>query len=148
MMTRTEQMPGTTSPDPAKWARLGAWVSTGLFAILFAVSGVMFLLGPPEVVTGFRHLGYPDYFRLLLGFAKLLGVAALVFPLPNPVPREWAYAGFTFTCIAASVSHAMSGDPTARVMSPLLALALLSASYLLRRRVARDVRSATDDWSR
>jgi hypothetical protein len=131
-------LPRTTSPDVARWVRIGAWVSTGTFAAIFAVSGALLFLGPQDVVTNIRHLGYPDYFRRLLGLAKLLGVASLVFPLPSPIPREWAYAGFTFTCIAAAVSHAMSGDPTAKVASPLVALALLVTSYVLRRRVARD----------
>jgi hypothetical protein len=131
-------MPAATSPDAARWARIGARISTGIFVAIFAISGVLLVLGPQEVVTNIRHLGYPDYFRRLLGLAKLLGVAALVLPLPSPTPREWAYAGFTFTCIAAAVSHAMSGDPTSKVASPLVALALLITSYLLRRRVARD----------
>jgi hypothetical protein len=121
------------------------WVSTGLFAIQFALSGVALFLGPPEVVSIIHHLGYPDYFRRLLGLAKLLGVAALVFPLPNATPREWAYAGCTFTCIAAAVSHAMSGDSTARVVSPLVSLSILAASYLLRHRLARAERGARSD---
>jgi hypothetical protein len=87
-------------------------------------------------VTIFRHLGYPDYFRQLLGVAKLLGVAALVAPMPNPTLREWAYAGFAFTCIGAAVSHVMSGDPIGKAIGSSLALALLLTSYFLRRRAA------------
>jgi hypothetical protein len=102
----------------------------------------MFLVGPAEVVTSFRHLGYPNYFRQLLGIAKLLGVAALVLPPPSPILREWAYAGFTFTCIAAATSHAMSGDPSGKAAGPLFARALLLTSYFLRRRVCRDLASA------
>lgn len=115
-------------------AAIGIWISTGLFAAMFAFSGAIFIAGPPEVVTSFRHLGYPDYFRQLLGIAKLLGVAALVFPLPGRTLREWAYAGFAFVCIAASASHFFSGDPLAKAMAPALSLALLLTSYYLRRR--------------
>lgn len=127
-----------TTSSPAKVIRVGIWVSTGLFSVMFAVSGVMFILGPAEVVATFRHLGYPDYFRQLLGIAKLLGVAALVLPPPSPTLREWAYAGFTFTCIAAATSHAMSGDPAGKVAGSLFALTLLMTSYFLRRRVSAD----------
>lgn len=116
--------------------RIGILITTGLFAAMFAFSGVMFIVGPAEVATSFRHLGYPDYFRQFLGVAKVLGVAALVFPPPSSVLREWAYAGFTFTCIGAATSHVMSGDPTAKAVGPLFALALLIASYFLRRRIS------------
>jgi hypothetical protein len=120
-----------------KWARAGVWVSTGIFATQFAFSGVVLSVHPPEVMNVIHHLGYPDYFPRMLGLAKLLGVAALVWPLPSKLPREWAYAGFTFTCIAASMSHALSGDAAGKVLPPLVSLALLTTSYVLRRRVAR-----------
>jgi DoxX-like protein len=120
-----------------KVAQIGIWISTGLFAATFAFSGAMFIAGPSDVVTAFRHLGYPDYFRELLGIAKLLGVAALIYPLASPTPREWAYAGSTFVCIAAFASHLLSGDPLGKVIAPMFALALLLTSYFLRRRAVR-----------
>jgi hypothetical protein len=120
----------------AKARKVGIWLSTGVLAAMFAFSGALFLAGPPDVVAGFRHLGYPDYFRPLLGLAKLLGVAALLLPPPSPVLREWAYAGFTFTCLAAAYSHAMSGDAFGKVVPSIFALALVMTSYLLRRRDA------------
>jgi hypothetical protein len=117
--------------------QIGIWISTGLFAAMFALSGAMLVAGSPDVVAIFRHLGYPDYFRELLGIAKLLGVAALVLRLPGPTLREWAYAGCAFTCLAAAASHAMSGDAIGKVVSPLFTLALLMTSYSLRRRAVR-----------
>ena len=79
-----------------------------------------------------RHLGYPDYLRPLLGIAKLLGAAALITP-GRPKLREWAYAGFTFDLLGALASHALSGDSVAHAAPALFALALLIASYSLRR---------------
>jgi hypothetical protein len=122
--------------------KVGIWISTGIFAAMFAFSGGMFIVGPRDVVENFHHLGYPDYFRQLLGVAKLLGVAALVLPLPTPLPREWAYAGFTFTCLAAAFSHAMSGDAPGKVAPSFFALAILATSYFLRHRVARNEHAA------
>ena len=139
--THTERaIARTSSTGTTKGIRIGIWLSTALFAAMFTLSGLAFLAGPPEVVTNFHHLGYPDYFRQLLGIAKLLGVAALVLPMPTPTLREWAYAGLTFTCIAAASSHVMSGDSIAKAIPSLLALALLLTSYFLRLRVARDGR--------
>jgi hypothetical protein len=126
-----------------KGRKIGAWIATGIFAAMFVFSGALFLAGPPDVAANFHHLGYPDYFRRLLGVAKLLGVAALVLPLPTPVLREWAYAGLTFTCLGAAFSHTMSGDAFGKVAPSLFALAILMTSYVLRRRVARDERATT-----
>ncbi len=114
--------------------RLGAWVATGLLLLAMTFSGVLYVIGPPPVIGEFRHLGYPDYFRTLLGVAKLLGVAALLMPRPRLL-REWAYAGFAFDLIAASLSHVLSGDPFAAAAPPLGVLAVLVCSYVLRRAV-------------
>jgi hypothetical protein len=93
-------------------------------------SGALYLVGPHPVVEGFHHLGYPDYFRALLGIAKLLGVAAILGAGARRTLREWAYAGFTFDLLAASVSHALSGDGQAALV-PLALVGLLAASYVL-----------------
>jgi MYXO-CTERM domain-containing protein len=114
--------------------RAGSAVTTGLFAVLIAISGVLYLIGPPAIVAAIRNLGYPDYFRQLLGVAKLLGAAALIAPR-IPTLREWAYAGFTFDLLAAIASHALSSEPIAHAAPAVFALALLAASWSLRRRL-------------
>jgi hypothetical protein len=99
---------------------------------MLSVSGVLYLIGPAPIVAGIHRLGYPDYFRQLLGIAKMAGAAALVFPGRRSL-REWAYAGFTFDLIAAIASHVVSGE--AASMGPaVFALTLLAVSYSLRRR--------------
>jgi len=108
------------------------WTVTGLFAAIMALSGAAFVAGPPSVVATLRHLGYPDYFRSLLGVAKLLGVAAILAP-PLAVLREWAYAGFAFVMLGAVASHLASGEPPSKALPALFVLGLLVASYFLRR---------------
>jgi DoxX-like family len=49
-----------------------------------------------------------------------------------PRVKEWAYAGFVFDLTAAAASHAFSGDTVADVVSPLLFLGLVLASWALR----------------
>lgn len=108
------------------------WVVLGLFSLLMAFSGAAYLAGSESMVEGFQHLGYPDYFRPLLGVAKLLGVAALLTPRVPDVLREWAFAGFGFTLIAAAISHGAVGDPPARILAPLVVLLLLATARFLR----------------
>src|SRR6516162_3262870 len=101
------------------------WIAIGLFSLAMTASAVGYLSGSPRMADAFRHLGYPEYFRILLGVGKLVGVVALLAPrVPTPV-REWAYAGFGITMIAAAVSHRASGDPMGNAVAPLIALVLL-----------------------
>jgi len=45
----------------------------------------------PEAVENFRHVGYPQQLRVLLGIAKLAGAIVLLLPR-LPTLKEWAYA--------------------------------------------------------
>jgi hypothetical protein len=108
-------------------SRYTYWISTGLVAFAAAVMGGMYFVaeGPAET---FRRLGYPDYFRVLLGIAKLIGAAALVVPL-NRSLKEWAYAGFTIDFGSAFISHVVVGDPVPMILMPAVAFAVLMVSY-------------------
>jgi len=63
----------------------------------------------PEVAQAFTHLGFPDYFRVELSWAKLVGVLVLLAPVPSRL-KEWAYAGFAINLISALVAHVSVGD--------------------------------------
>src|SRR4028118_1897864 len=54
------------------------WTSTGLISLLMGISAVSYLLRVPHFVDATRELGYPLYFMAILGTAKVLGVAALL----------------------------------------------------------------------
>ena len=111
--------------------KIAYWVTTVLFTAMMAMSTVMYFQNSKEVVEGFAHLGYPGYFRFLLGTGKGLGVLALLAP-GFAILKEWAYCGFTITLISAAVSHLASGDGPAKVVGPVIGLALLGTSYVLR----------------
>jgi hypothetical protein len=120
--------------QPIDGLKLAAQATTGLVAAVMLISGVLYLIGPRPMMEALRQLGYPAYFLKLLGVAKLLGVVGILAP-GRPTLREWAYAGFTFDLVFAIASHAvMSG--AADAVPPLVVLALLSSSYVLRRWVA------------
>lgn len=110
--------------------KIAYWASTVLFVLPLTASAIFELTQSKEMVAGFQHLGYPLYLLTILGIAKALGIAALLFPR-FPRLKEWAYAGFTFDLLGASASHAYSGDPVANVITPLVFLGLLAVSYWL-----------------
>jgi hypothetical protein len=106
------------------------WVSTALLAAMSLFGAFAYLTGAPEAVQGFSHVGYPQQLRILLGLAKLSGAIALLVP-GLPTVKEWAYAGFTFAWIAATVAHYLAGDGAASLM-PLVLLVFLGISYVTR----------------
>jgi DoxX-like family len=116
----------------------GYWVATIAVAGLFAVPGVALLLRVPHFVEDMTRLGYPSYFLTLLGFAKLVGVVAILVPGFGRL-KEWAYAGLVFDALAASASRLAIGDGAFEVGFPLAiaALCLMSWSLRPRERVAR-----------
>ena len=107
------------------------WITTVLGPTSFVIGGVLGIRQSPEVIASTQHLGYPLYFATLLGVWKLLGAIAITAP-GLPRVKEWAYAGFGFDLIAATISHAAVGDPTAEIVAPLVFLALVVASWALR----------------
>ena len=87
---------------------IGYWVVTALFCLQMAFTAYA-QLSLPQVAEAFAHLGFPDYFRIELSLAKLLGVIVLLAPVA-PRLKEWAYAGFAFDIISAIIAHLAVGD--------------------------------------
>ena len=125
-----EPMIAGATATPPRALRAMARLTTGALAIAMATSGIAFLIGPPAVVEALRQLGYPNYFRVLLGSAKLLGAGAMLASGRSTL-REWAYAGFTFLLLAAIASHLLAGGAAGAAPAAFL-LVLLAVSYRLR----------------
>src|SRR5262245_25040219 len=79
----------------AKGLAVGFWIVTGLFCLQMGFTAYA-QLRLPQVAEMFTHLGFPDYFRVELSWAKLLGVVLLLAPAAARL-KEWAYAGFAIT---------------------------------------------------
>jgi len=114
-----------------KARNIGYWAATGIVGLAFAAGGVGDLSGSPQILEGMAHLGYPAYFATILGAWKVLGAVALLAPR-FPRLKEWAYAGIFFDLTGAAASHAESGDPAGKVITPLVLLAIAAASWALR----------------
>ncbi len=103
------------------------WVSTGVIGAMMLFSGYSYFTNP-QIVEGFKHMGFPDFFRVELGIAKIIGALVLLIPqIPTKI-KEWAYAGFIITFVSASIAHINAGDPTPNAIIPLVMLAVLLVS--------------------
>lgn len=107
------------------------WTTTALGAFALTGSGLANLTRQPMIVESYAGMGYPSFLALILGAWKVAGAATLVVPR-FPVLKEWAYAGITFAMTGAFASHVLHGDPFGRAFPPLLILAFILASYVLR----------------
>jgi uncharacterized membrane protein YphA (DoxX/SURF4 family) len=106
------------------------WGATGVVASVTLLAAFSYLTSSPEAVENFRHVGYPQQLRVLLGIGKLSGAIVLLLPR-FPRLKEWAYAGYTFMWIAATVAHYLAGDGPLVLLPPAL-IAFLAVSYATR----------------
>ena len=126
------------------------WGSTVLLAVMMA--GLAFAyFTQPFFVAAFEHLGYPQYFRVMLALAKAVGAILLVATVPERL-KTFAYDGFAIMFACGAFAHAAAGDPPARLSAALIAMTLLIVSYVTReklRTLAREeVPSITEHASR
>lgn len=108
-MESTLQTPALVATNPRPKSRhLGFWLTTVLFCLQIGFTGYA-QLRLPQVAAAFAHLGFPDYFRVELSWAKFAGIALLLAPVPSRL-KEWVYAGFAFDLASAVVAHVSVGD--------------------------------------
>jgi len=112
-----------------KKLKITFWITTG---IIFLFEGVMpaFTFQTEIAKEGIRHLGYPGYFGNALVVFKILGALALIIPkIPRRI-KEWAYAGFAFDFIFATISHWVVDGFGGYAVFPLIFILILAASYV------------------
>lgn len=112
-----------------KRAKIIFWISTMIIVLMEGVIPA-FTSQTELAKEGIRHLGYPEYFGTVFVVFKVLGALALIIPQVPKRLKEWAYAGFIFNFLFASISHgAIDGMDNFQTYFPLLFLAILLVSY-------------------
>ena len=122
---------------------IGFWIATALFCVQMSFTAYA-QLQLPQVAQSFTHLGFPDYFRIELSWAKLLGVLLLLAPAP-PRLKEWAYAGFAIDLASALIAHlAVHDGPEAWGWAAATGV-LWAVSYVLWLRLPKNSPTPTPD---
>jgi hypothetical protein len=118
-----------------KTTKIIYWSTTTL---VFLFEGVMPALTSNSqlAVEGIRHLGYPDYFRVMLTFFKIAGALALILPFINRTIKEWAYAGMGITMLSAFISHWAVDGLNGQTIFPLIFFGILVTSYVYYQKLA------------
>jgi len=79
----------------------------------FMIFSAYFSYSHPEAL---RSLGFPDYFRIELVIAKIIGAIVLLIPqIPSRV-KEWVYAGFGISMVSALIAHICTGDAISTII--------------------------------
>ncbi len=107
------------------------WIATLWLSLGMLSTGIVQILKRKEEIEMMKHLGYPEYFLIILGIWKILGVIAVLSP-KLPLLKEWAYAGFFFAMSGAILSHIILKDSFGDIAPSLLLLTLTIISWCFR----------------
>ena len=114
------------------------WGSTAIISILMLFGAYSYYTSP-LAITGMAKLGFPDYFRIELATAKLLGAITLILPWTPSKIKEFAYAGFSIMFISAFIAHLSIGVTIEEIVSPVIALLILAVSYIYNTKINNSV---------
>jgi uncharacterized membrane protein len=119
-------------PAAGRATQLAAMAVTVLVAFTWLYFGRLYLIHDPKkcrIVN--QQLGYPLYIVSLLGVTHIIGGVGFLIP---KVPRltEWVYAGLTINLLLAFYSHLNVSGTTWDKLDPIVVMAVLLASYVLR----------------
>jgi DoxX-like family len=114
-------------------SKIAFWTITGLisFFMLFSAG----YSGTHKVE--FAHLGFPEYFRIELTTAKIIGALALLIPQVPARIREWIYVAFGINLISAAIAKYYSGYPISGVIEPLFVLIIMIALAVYLNRLSK-----------
>jgi hypothetical protein len=113
-----------------KTLKVSYWTATLIFAVLLVMDGLGGVMRADAGVEALQHLGYPGYFLPLAGFAKLLAAVAILQSRFSTI-KEWAFAGFAFTCLGAFFSRVAVGDGAELLVFPVIFLGIMLVPYVL-----------------
>jgi uncharacterized membrane protein YphA (DoxX/SURF4 family) len=103
---------------------IALWTASGLLALLYLFSGAMKFLSP-DAVEGFAKMGYPDWFRVLIGLGEIGGGLLLL------VPRLAALgaAGLAIIMAGAAYTHFKAGEVPQGFIPLVLLVVLVLIAY-------------------
>jgi len=107
------------------------WIITVILSFCIFTGGLAQALQVPDVIKGFKPLGYPIYFISIIGIWKMLGIIAILIP-KFKLLKEWAYAGIFFTMTGAVISHIASNDIHPQIIAPFVLAVFTVLSWYLR----------------
>ena len=100
-----------------------------VLGLLFVSIGSMTVAGRKMFVENFRHFGYPQWFRVVIGSLEVLGGLGLLIGIWLPWLAALASAGLTLVMLGAILTHVRIREPLQKIVLPIVmgALAIVVA---------------------
>ena len=100
-----------------------------VLGLLFVSIGSMTVAGRKMFVDNFRHFGYPQWFRVVIGSLEVLGGLGLLIGIWLPWLAALASAGLTLVMLGAILTHVRIREPLQKIVLPIVlgALAIVVA---------------------
>ncbi|MFP4844486.1 DoxX family protein [Winogradskyella sp. PE311] len=103
------------------------WLSTAVLCGIFFYSASMYFIKTNMIKGFFETFNYPTYIVIPLAVAKFLGIVMILWR-PNKWLTEWAYAGFFFDLVLATLAHHNAAHP---IGLSFYTIPILFVSYFL-----------------
>jgi hypothetical protein len=134
-MKASNTLTPTSNTLTPKGSVTGFWIATALFCLEMSFTAY-YELANAGVGKNFARLGFSNHaFHVELSLAKVLGVLALLLPVPA-VAKEWAYAGFAINLVSALITHLSLGQGPRSWSPSAITSVLWGLSYLFWRRLS------------
>lgn len=119
------------------------WVAKGFISFFMLYSAYFSYSHAKDL----ELLGFPDYFRIELVIAKVIGGLVLLFPQTPLRVKEWVYAGFCITMVSALIAHICSHDPVYKIIFVSVDLLVITTAirYVSRRDLASQANKQPTD---
>ncbi|WP_312092650.1 DoxX family protein [Niallia sp.] len=101
---------------------------TVLSIILQVLLGLGFLmfgfmkLGSKQMVEGFKHYGYPGWFRVFTGLVELISAVFVIVGIWNETLATWGGLLIVVTMIGAIITHIKIKDTVKSMVMPIILL--------------------------
>ena len=101
-----------------------------LSIILQVILGLGFLMfgfmkfGSKQMVEGFKHYGYPGWFRVFTGLVELISAALVIAGIWNETLAAWGGLFIVGTMVGAIFTHIKIKDTAKEMMMPIILLIL------------------------
>lgn len=101
-----------------------------LSIILQVILGLGFLMfgfmkfGSKQMVEGFKHFGYPGWFRVFTGLVELISAALVIAGIWNETLAAWGGLFIVGTMVGAIFTHIKIKDTAKEMMMPIILLIL------------------------
>ena len=120
----------------SKITKITFYASTAILCLSMLWGGFLDASKNEMAVSGITYLGYPVYFAVIIGVAKILGVIGIL-QNKSRLLKSWAYAGFVFDTLGAAVSTFAAGLPFVVALPALIAFVVVMASFVSARKLGK-----------